>query len=38
MPHQVGEAFDQALDLARRTGRETVSVFEGRRRRQEPLG
>jgi histidinol-phosphatase (PHP family) len=38
MPHLVGEAFDQALDLARRTGRETVSVFDGRRRRQEPLG
>jgi hypothetical protein len=38
MPHQVGESFDQALELARRTGRDTVSVFETRRRRQEPLG
>jgi histidinol-phosphatase (PHP family) len=37
-PAQVGEDFDQAVALARRCGRETVSVFEGRTRRQEPLG
>lgn len=34
----VGESFDRALALARRVGYETVSVFHGRRRRQEPLG
>ena len=34
----VGESFDRALELARRVGYETVSVFDGRRRRQEPLG
>ncbi len=34
----VGADLDQALALARATGYETVSVFEGRRRRQEPLG
>ncbi len=34
----VGESFDQALALARRVGYETVSVFDRRRRRQEPLG
>ena len=37
-PALVGEDFDQALELARAAGRETVSVFEGRTRRQEPLG
>jgi histidinol-phosphatase (PHP family) len=37
-PSQVGEDFDQALALARENGRDTVSVFEGRVRRQEPLG
>ncbi len=34
----VGEDFDRALALARGAGYETVSVFDGRRRRQEPLG
>lgn len=34
----VGRDFDQALALARGAGCETVSVFEGRQRRQEPLG
>jgi histidinol-phosphatase (PHP family) len=38
MPTFVGEDFDQALALARANGYETVSVFEGRERRQEPLG
>jgi histidinol-phosphatase (PHP family) len=38
VPAQVGEAFDEAIALARRSGRDTVSVFERRERRQEPLG
>ena len=37
-PAQVGEDFEQALELARSCGRSTVSVFEHRVRRQEPLG
>ena len=37
-PHLVGEDFAQALALARAHGRDTVSVFHGRKRRQEPLG
>jgi histidinol-phosphatase (PHP family) len=37
-PHLVGEDFDQALALARSAGYETVTVFECRRARQEPLG
>jgi histidinol-phosphatase (PHP family) len=37
-PQQVGENFDQAIELARDHGRDTVSVFEARTRRQEPLG
>jgi histidinol-phosphatase (PHP family) len=37
-PGRVGEDFEQAVALARRCGRETVSVFDGRVRRQEPLG
>lgn len=35
---RVGESFERALELARRVGYETVSAFDGRRRRQEPLG
>jgi histidinol-phosphatase (PHP family) len=38
VPELVGKDFDQALALARRAGCETVTVFEGRARRQEPLG
>jgi histidinol-phosphatase (PHP family) len=38
IPTLVGEDFDQALELARSAGYETVSVFGGRERRQEPLG
>jgi histidinol-phosphatase (PHP family) len=38
VPQNVGRDFDQALALARAAGIETVSVFEQRRRRQEPLG
>ena len=35
--HDVGRDFDQALELVRATGYETVTVFERRRSRQEPL-
>jgi histidinol-phosphatase (PHP family) len=38
VPAQVGEHFDQAVALAQRCERETVSIFDGRTRRQEPLG
>jgi histidinol-phosphatase (PHP family) len=34
----VGYELGQAVGLARRVGYESVSVFEGRMRRQEPLG
>ena len=34
----VGEDFARALELVRRAGYDTVSVFESRQRRQEPLG
>lgn len=37
-PQQVGEDFERAIELARDHGRETVTVFEARVRRQEPLG
>ena len=37
-PRLVGEDFDRAIELARRAGRDTVSIFDGRVRRQEPLG
>jgi histidinol-phosphatase (PHP family) len=37
-PRLVGEDFDSALDLVRRVGYDTVSVFDGRERRQEPIG
>jgi histidinol-phosphatase (PHP family) len=38
VPQNVGRDFDRALELARAAGYETVTVFEGRRERQEPLG
>jgi len=38
LPDDVGRDLDQALALAREVGCETVTVFEGRRPRQEPLG
>jgi len=38
VPANVGRDFDQAVELARDAGYETVTVFEGRRARQEPLG
>jgi histidinol-phosphatase (PHP family) len=37
-PHLVGEDFDLALAAARAAGCTTVTVFEARRGRQEPLG
>ncbi len=37
-PVLVGEGFDEAVALARANGRETVSVFDMRVRRQEPIG
>jgi len=37
-PSHVGRDFDQAVALARGVGYETVTVFEQRNRRQEPLG
>jgi histidinol-phosphatase (PHP family) len=38
VPALVGRDFDQALALARGAGCETVTVFEARQGRQEPLG
>ena len=38
VPANVGRDLDQAVELARAAGYETVTVFEGRRARQEPLG
>jgi histidinol-phosphatase (PHP family) len=37
-PAHVGRDVDRAAALARQVGYETVTVFEGRSRRQEPLG
>lgn len=37
-PELVGEGFADAVAFAHANGRDTVSVFEGRVRRQEPLG
>jgi histidinol-phosphatase (PHP family) len=37
-PHLVGEAYDRSLELVRRVGYHTVSVFDARQRRQEPIG
>jgi histidinol-phosphatase (PHP family) len=37
-PAHVGRDVDRAAALAREVGYETVTVFEGRERRQEPLG
>ena len=38
LPADVGRDFDRAVALAREEGCETVTVFEGRKARQEPLG
>lgn len=37
-PRLVGEDFERALDVAREAGYETVTVFDARSARQEPLG
>jgi histidinol-phosphatase (PHP family) len=37
-PSLVGEDLERAIELAGSAGYETISVFEGRERRQEPLG
>jgi histidinol-phosphatase (PHP family) len=37
-PQDVGRDLDRAIAHAREAGYDTVTVFEGRRRRQEPLG
>jgi histidinol-phosphatase (PHP family) len=38
LPEDVGQDLDQAVALAREAGYETVTVFEERKARQEPLG
>jgi histidinol-phosphatase (PHP family) len=38
VPEHVGRDLDLAVELARSAGYETVTLFDGRRRRQEPLG
>ena len=38
VPENVGRDFELALGLARAAGYETVTVFDGRTARQEPLG
>jgi histidinol-phosphatase (PHP family) len=38
VPANVGRDFDRALALAREAGCETVTVFDGRKQRQEPIG
>ena len=38
VPQNVGRDFDRALELARAAGYDTVTVFDSRRARQEPLG
>ena len=37
-PEDVGRDVDRAASLAREAGYETVTVFDRRERRQEPLG
>jgi histidinol-phosphatase (PHP family) len=38
VPQDVGRNLDRAIEHARAAGYETVSVFDGRKRREEPLG
>jgi histidinol-phosphatase (PHP family) len=38
VPQNVGRDLDRAIEHARAAGYETVTVFDGRERRQEPLG
>jgi histidinol-phosphatase (PHP family) len=37
-PQNVGRDLERAIEHARGAGYETVTVFEGRKGRQEPLG
>jgi histidinol-phosphatase (PHP family) len=38
VPEHVGRDFNEAIDFARAAGYDTITVFDGRRSRQEPLG
>jgi histidinol-phosphatase (PHP family) len=38
VPQNVGRDLDRAIAYARAAGYETVTVFDRRERRQEPLG
>jgi histidinol-phosphatase (PHP family) len=38
VPELVGHEFERAIEHARAAGYETVTVFDGRQRRREPLG
>jgi len=38
LPEDVGRDLDDSVDYARAAGYETVTVFDGRKARQEPLG
>jgi histidinol-phosphatase (PHP family) len=38
VPRNVGRDLDRAVEFARAAGYDTVTVFDGRRARQEPLG
>jgi histidinol-phosphatase (PHP family) len=38
VPENVGRDFDRAIEHARAAGYDSVTVFDGRRARQEPLG
>ena len=38
VPKHVSRDLDRAIEHARHAGYDTVTVFDGRRRRQEPLG
>jgi len=38
LPADVGRDFDEAIEFARSAGYTTVTVFDGRQARQEPLG
>jgi histidinol-phosphatase (PHP family) len=37
-PQAIGYAYDEAVGLLRDAGVERICVFEGRERREEPLG
>ena len=37
-PQHIGHGYEQAVELLRAVGVDRISVFEGRVRRQEPLG